>query len=287
MADNPYGVIPVFHFVINRHAKISELTNIVSLQDAVNKLFSDMMVSAEFGAFKQRYVISNADIKTLKNAPNEIWQLPTGDGVGQGTQVGEFGGTALDNFLNGIDKLANSIAIISRTPKHYFYASGSNVSGEALIAMEAPLIAKVEQYEEIFGVTWKELGAFLSILNGGSVMAQDLEAVWNPAQSVQPKTEADILKVLKETGIPIDIALRWAGKTEAEIKEIADLVKKEKDSAATQASLMLEKLRAQNAQSNQAVPEGNTNALNEADNTPPKGVTPPQLEATKLPAKNP
>lgn len=285
VAPNPYGIIPVFHFVINRHSNISELTNIVSLQDAVNKLFSDMMVSAEFGAFKQRYIISNADIKTLRNAPNEIWQLPSGDGIGQGTQVGEFGGTPLDNYLNGIDKLANSIAIISRTPKHYFYASGSNVSGEALIAMEAPLIAKVEQYEEIFSVTWKELGSFLALLNGMAIPAQDIEAVWTPAQSVQPKTEAEILKVLKETGIPLDIALRWAGKSEAEIKEIQDILKKEKADAATQASLMLEKMRLQNAQSNQAVPEGNTSALEEAENTPPKGVTPPQLQATQLPAK--
>ena len=288
-APNPYGVIPVFHFSMSRHSDVSELTNIVTLQDAVNKLFADMMVSAEFGAFKQRYIISNADIKTLRNAPNEIWQLPTGDGVGQGTQVGEFGGTPLDNYLNAIDKLANSIAIISRTPKHYFYASGSSISGEALIAMEAPLIAKVEHYEEIFGVTWKELGSFLMLLQGEIVAAEDIELVWSPAQSVQPQMEANTLKTLKETGVPLDIALRWAGKTEKEIKEITDLLKKEKADAATQASLMIEKIRAQNAQSNQADPDQNTNALKEADNpnAPPKGVTPPQLQATQLPPKNP
>ena len=48
---------------------------------------------------------------------------------------------------------------------------------------------------------------------------------------MQPKTEAETLKINKETGIPMDIALRWAGKTEKEIAEIAALLKKEKAEA--------------------------------------------------------
>ena len=72
-APNPYGEIPVFHFRPNRHAKGELSKSITTLQDAVNKLLADMMVAAEFGAFKQRWIISNADTKALKNAPNEVW----------------------------------------------------------------------------------------------------------------------------------------------------------------------------------------------------------------------
>ena len=264
-AENPYKVIPVFHFVLNRRTRVSELTNIVTLQDAVNKLFADMMISAEFGAFKQRWVISNADTKTLKNAPNEIWQLPAGDGVGQQTSVGEFTGGGLEPYLDAIDKIANSIAIISRTPKHYFYASGADVSGEALLAMESPLIAKVEQYQEVFGVAWKELGSFILLMNGSQVEPQDIEAVWQPPQSVQPKTEAETMKINKDVGIPLDVILRWAGKTEKEIAEINGILKKEKADASNQAQLMLAKIRAENAQVNNINPMQNSNALQEAD----------------------
>lgn len=253
-ATNPFGEIPVFHFTINRHSGTSELTNIVTLQDAVNKLLADMMVSAEFGAFKQRYIISASDTSTLRNAPNEIWQIPPGDGSGQGTQVGEFQGTDLNNFLNAIDKIANSIAIISRTPKHYFYSSGGNVSGEALIAMESPLIAKVEQYQKMFTVPWKELGAFLLKLSGQAVLKDDLAVVWEPAQSVQPLTEAQTIKTLIESTIPLSTALKWSGKSEAEIKEIEDYLEQQKRAQATQAQVMLEQLRLQNAQSNQVIP---------------------------------
>lgn len=254
VAVNPFGVIPVFHFAINRRSGVSELTNIVTLQDAVNKLLADMMVSAEFGAFKQRYIISDSDTSTLKNAPNEIWQIPPGDGVGQGTSVGEFSETALDNFLNAIDKIANSIAIISRTPKHYFYSGGTNVSGEALMAMEAPLTAKVEQYQKSFSVAWKELGSFLAKLSGVEVAKEDIQLVWEPAQSIQPLTEAQTIKTLIECSIPLETALRWSGRSESEIQEIADVLKKEKAQKATEAQLLLEKLRLQNQQSNEVIP---------------------------------
>ena len=265
-ADNPYGVIPVFHYVLSRRTRVSELTNIVTLQDAVNKLFADMMVSAEFGAFKQRWVIGNFDGKTLKNAPNEIWALPPGDGVGQQTSVGEFTGGGLDPYLSAIDKIANSIAIISRTPKHYFYASGANISGEALLAMESPLIAKVEQYQEVFGVAWKELGSFILQMNGSQLSPDDIEIVWQPPQSVQPKTEAETIDINVKSGIPMDVVLRWAGKTEKEIAEIGALLKKKKAEDAVQSQLMLEKIRAQNAQVNNPNPVQNSNALQEADN---------------------
>jgi adenylate cyclase len=47
--------------------------------------------------------------------------------------------TTLANALTAIDKMASTIAIITRTPKHYFYSQGGDPSSEALIAMEAPL----------------------------------------------------------------------------------------------------------------------------------------------------
>lgn len=248
-ARNPYGIIPVFHFSMS---EVSELTNVISLQDAVNKLFADMMVAAEFGAFRQRYVISNTDTTTLKNAPNEIWSIPSGEGQ---TSVGEFAETPLNNYLMAIDKIANSMAIISRTPKHYFYTEAGQVSGEALIAMESPLIAKVEQYEQVFGTTWKELASFMLLLNGVSYPAEDIGLVWEPAQSVQPLMEAQTVKTNRESGIPLETALKWAGKPEAEIKEIQQLLAKEKKEQTTQAKLMLEQLKLQNQQSNEILPE--------------------------------
>jgi len=234
---NPFGRIPVFHLQRSRSTNKSELSvSVRSMQDAVNKLLADMMVAAEYGAFKQRYIISNAELGTLKNAPNEIWEIPAGDGVSQDTTVGEFGETSLDNFLQGIDNLATSIGIVSRTPKHYFFKDTQReISGEALYALEGPLIKKVSRYIERFTRTWQDLAAFLLELDGETVDPLDIVPVWVPPNTIQPRTRAEIRQFNNNSGIPLETTLREEGMSQAEIDQI--LQEKAKAEAASVASL--------------------------------------------------
>lgn len=213
-APNPYGVVPVFHF-----RGRGELGNITTLQDAVNKLFADMMVAAEYGAFRQRYIISNSDTAALKNAPNEIWEIPAGDGQGQQTSVGQFDATPLENYLDAMNEIANSIAIISRTPKHYFYNASGQLSGEALLAMEAPLTKKADQYQQQFGQTWRELGAFLLRLDRGiSIDPAAIVPVWEPTESIQPYTQAQTRQLAVSSGIPLITQLKREGWDQSQIE---------------------------------------------------------------------
>ena len=256
-AENPYNQIPVFHFFISRNSK-GDLYNIISLQDAVNKLFSDMMVAGEFAALKQRYVITDADTSSLKNAANEIWTLP------EGSSAGQFEATPLNNYLEPIDKVANSIAIISRTPKHYFYSAGAGISGEALLAMEAPLTKKVDQRKSSFSATWKRVAQFLLKFDGVDYTLSDIDTVWEPSYSVQPKTEADTVKVWVESGVPLKTTLSWSGKTDEEIAAMEKDMLEEKEKNSSAAKLLLDAARARQSQSNQLVDEEteNTNVSN-------------------------
>lgn len=260
-ADNPFGVIPVFHF-----RGPGELgLKITTLQDAINKLFADMMIAAEYGAFKQRYVISNSDTSALKNAPNEVWEIPAGDGTGQQSSVGQFEETALKNFMEPIDRLASSIAIISRTPKHYFYNMGANLSGESLLAMEGPLNKKSKKYQERFGVTWQELGAFLAKLAGaGEVDPATITPLWQPTESIQPFTEAQTRQLAISAGIPLVTQLRWEGKQKPEIEQLMRDKDEEKKRNAAMAPLLLERARVENEQTNP--PENGGNNQSEENN---------------------
>lgn len=221
-APNPYDVVPVFHFRRERRAIRSELANVRSLQDAENKLLSDMMVAAEFGAFKQRWIISGGQIGDIKNGPNEIWDLPAGDGSGQGTQVGEFSETNLTQFLDAMDRLSRAIGVISRTPRHYFFAQAGDPSGEALIAMEAPLNKKVSRYLELFQVPWQRVMAFLLQMDGYDVAPSDIGVVWERPETVQPRTQAEIRQLNKNAGIPVATSLRWEGMDQARIDAMQD-----------------------------------------------------------------
>ena len=184
---NDTGRIPVFHVRSRVRRIYGELQNATEPQDAVNKLIADMMVAAEFGAFKQRYIISQADVSQLRNAPNEIWSIPAGDGDGsESTQVGEFSATELANFTQAVDHWANAMARITRTPAHYFFAQGGNISGDALVAMETPLARKAAKYQERLGACWRDVASYALALNGRDVPAHEIECVWEDVRTVSP-----------------------------------------------------------------------------------------------------
>lgn len=244
IAANPYGEIPVFHLRRERRVIKSELTSIIEMQDAINKLLSDMMVAAEYGAFKQRYVISQVDVRgKLKNAPDEIWALPAGDGEGQQTSAGEFSPTELGNYLSAIEQMVQSVAVISRTPKHYFLSQNGDPSGEALIAMEAPLNKKAQKYIDRFSSTWRKVAQFLLKLEGVTVDELDITATFDRPETVQPMTNAVIRKTNVEAGIPLTTQLRDEGWTQQEIDDMQE--DKEAEQKANQAGLGTALLNAQ------------------------------------------
>lgn len=212
---NPAGVVPIVHFCRDRHWGAGVLTNVLPLQDAINKLLGDMMIAAEFGAFRQRWIVTNADTSKLRNAPNEIWEVPAAGPGEQPTTLGEFAPADLGNYLDAIDRLAASIGIITQTPRHYFFQQGGDPSGEALMAMEAPLTRRVEVYQQRLGAGWVEV---LSLLTG--LAPETLAVVWAPAATVQPRTQAEIRQIGVAAGMPLTTLLRDEGWTEADLAQM-------------------------------------------------------------------
>lgn len=243
---NPTGQIPVFHLKTT-----SQIVGAITLQDAVNKLFADMMVTSEYGAFPQRYIISNSDTSDLRNAPNLIWDLPAGDNETQPTTPGQFPSADLGNYLNCIDKVANSMAIITRTPKHYFYATGADISGEALLAMESPLVKKVETIQESFSVTFQEMAQFSLKLMGAELSRTEITVVWEVPKNTQPKTEAEARKINIDCGLPLITVLRRDGWSQSEIDQMQEDQEEQDKKSSTLAKELLRNAKIQSEQSNQ------------------------------------
>ncbi len=242
---NPYGRVPVFRFTQKRSGK-SDIENILPLQDAVNKLTSDMMRAAEVAAYKQRWMITDADTSHLIDSPNEVWTIPAGgvDGA-QPSQVGEFSETQLANFLDAIDRLAMAVGVISRTPRHYFYAQSGTPSGEALVAMEAPLNKKAGDYEERYASTWRQVAAFMLLLAGkGDIASQQITPKWAIIETVQPYTTAQTRQLGTSAGIPLVTLLRKEGWSQAELDQLQkDLTEANVQKQATLANAMVEAQR--------------------------------------------
>jgi hypothetical protein len=212
------GEVPVFHFRTSQRRVVSDLANVIAPQNAINVLLSDMMVSAEFGAFKQKYIISNAEFENgkLKSAPDEVWQIPDLD-----AKVGEFSVTELSNYIQAIDKYATSLSIIERIPKYYLLNEGGSPSGEALIAMEAPLNKKVQDRIDAFTHTWQSvLRLMASIETGKDVKLESVIIKFDDPRTQTPLTDATILQTQKSAGFTLTQALRYQGKSDNEIKQI-------------------------------------------------------------------
>jgi hypothetical protein len=243
-AENPFGEIPVFHFRKAKQIR-SDLKNAIPIQNATNKLVTDMMVAAEFGAFKQRYVISNAETQNkLKNAPDQIWDLPAGDGVGQQTQAGQFDATPLSNYLEAIEKQVVAISSITRTPKHYFFQIGSNISGEALIAMEAPLNKKAQDRIDRYSPEWVNVVVFMLKHSGHKdIKPEDITPRFDRPETIQPYTQAQTRQLNTQAGVPLKTTLREEGKSEVEIKLVMKDVEEQKTEDANLAQAYLDKAR--------------------------------------------
>lgn len=222
-AVNPYGAIPVFHFRTGQRRARSELTNVLPIQNGINKLLTDMMVTAEYLAFPQRYIISNADIQgKVRNAPNEILDLPAGDGIGQQTQAGQFPAADLENYLKAIDNMATALSSITRTPKHYFFSVGSNLSGEALIAMEAPLNKKAQDRIDRFTPVWQQISAFMLQIAGEQAEPIEITPVFDKPETIQPRTGAETREINVRAGMPLVTVLREEGWSDSRIQQMLD-----------------------------------------------------------------
>jgi hypothetical protein len=248
---NPYGVIPVFEL-----KSISEFEIIITEQNAVNKLFADMMVASEYSVAPMRWMIGQIDPGDIKNGANLWFWLPAGDGQGQPTSVGQFDAPGLKNFMEGIDFFSEKIFTQTRTPKNYLMSSsGANLSGEALLAMEAPLIKKCKKRQTLFGAQWQDIAAFLFLLDGVTIAPSDISPVWARIESVQPYTEAQTMQLMINTGVPLITYLRRVGWTEAELEQLATDVGLQKKAQTTLAQATLESLRIEDQQSNDTVAE--------------------------------
>jgi hypothetical protein len=228
--EHDKGTIPMFHLRRNRRRTIGELDGkVISGQDMINKLLADMMVAAEFSAFPQRYAVTNADLSNLKAFPGSMWTIPPGADEEQSSSVGQFAATQLNNYMDARTQLAEGIATVTRTPKYYM-TGATQVSGEALMAMETPLVKKVEHYEQIFGATWREIAAFYCKLSGVEILPAVISCQWDVAGTQQPETESTARLNNTRSGMPLPTVLREQGWDAQMLLQLAEDIKAEQAS---------------------------------------------------------
>ena len=100
------------------------------------------------------------------------------------------------------------------------FGQGGVPSGEALIAMEAPLNKKCAAHIARLSPVWEELASFVLAIGGVSLPAQEISAVFEEPATVQPFTQAQTRQMDVAAGIPLVTSLRREGWSQQEIDDM-------------------------------------------------------------------
>lgn len=236
---NPLGVVPIIPF-LNKptigHNGMSELVSAIPINDAINKLVSDMLLAAASGAYRQKWGINipmTEDEATGKiKIPFEmdvdkfLALGPTPPGEPK-PEFGQFDETSLDPYVKAIEQRLQMAATITRTPHHYILGGqGSFPSGEALRAVEAPLVSKVTDKMQFTGESWEEVIRTAWLVLGdarGKIM--DSETLWRDPENRTESQHVDALVKMAALGVPEEILWEKWGATPTEIARWKQIIK--------------------------------------------------------------
>lgn len=252
---NPMGVVPMVELP-NRpmlvEQPISDISGVIAMQDAINLLWSQLLVASDFASLQQRIVIGA-----------EVPKIPVLDA--NGLKVGEkpidLRKFALDRVLwleNPEAKIANwpaadlkaytdivevavgHIAAQTRTPQHYLVGKMANLSGDALIAAETGLVKKVQEKQLWFGQALREAFALIALARGETAKAEALGGgmvLWADTESRNIAQLTDSLLKLRQIGFPFEFLASRFGLNPT---EVADLVRmRERESALDPVAAMM------------------------------------------------
>lgn len=137
-------------------------------------------------------------------------------------KFGQFEQGEMTQFIQVNDSFRMEVCRLTGIPLHYFQMSGDAPSGEALKALEARLVKKVEKRQGSFGNTWEDIMRFVHIIQTNSTADQTktrLNSEWADPQPTSDKEKAETAEIKSRVGVPQEQLWKEMGYTEAQIAE--------------------------------------------------------------------
>lgn len=213
----------------------SELSPILPLAHAANKLATDMMVAAEFVALPLRGIfgIGPADLEdaagnkltALQAIMGRLLTIPDDGTAGQARQF-EFTSANLSNFTTVLDKLAQLVASLGALPPHYLgFTTDNPASADAIRSNEMRLVKRAERKQKKFGGAHEKTMRLVRRFQDGDwdPRFRRLETMWRDPSTPTIAQKADAAVKLYSTLtpiVPLEQTRRDLGYTDAQIKRM-------------------------------------------------------------------
>jgi hypothetical protein len=234
--------------------KVSELEDIIGLQNAVNKALLDLLAAADLTGF-QMYAVSYPG--PASGAPTDDDDLTSDDiKIAPGRLLELFEGATMNAIRAGdlvqliqtLQTIIGAIGKTTRTPQYYLWQSGNwgddVPSGEALKQMESGLVARANERIVQFGDAWVQamrMAARLHNAMGGTPTLNaeaSLTPVWASAEVRNELLISQEAQNHATLGVPQEFLWRWKlGYTADQVTEMKRLAAQEQ--AAQLANLLM------------------------------------------------
>jgi len=211
------GVTPIVP-IVNRSRLAdwcgrSELSPVLPLAHAANKIATDMMVAAEFVALPLRGIFGMGPedledaqgnkLTAMQALLGRLFLVPNDDGTARNF---EFTSANLSNFHETLDRLAQLVASLAGLPPAYLGQSTQNPpSGDAIRSSEIRLIKRAERRQRAFGGSHEEAMRLVRRLQTGEwdPELRQLETKWRDPSTPTVAQKADAAVKLFNLPTPI------------------------------------------------------------------------------------
>jgi hypothetical protein len=220
--ENPLGEVPIVP-IENEPDPIvggeSDLSDLIPLNDGLNKVLKDALVASEYQGFRQR-IITGVDVprdpetgKSLAEdqialiaSSSRTWMIPNQD-----AKFYEGGQVDLASHMTMVDTLIHHISEVSQTPAYALVGRLANLSADAIRAAELGFVAKLEGKQEDYAASWERA---LGLVFAAMKQPQEdgtIETIWKDAASNSGSVLANELNLMAALGVPQQALLEKYG----------------------------------------------------------------------------
>ena len=218
----------------------SEVKQVLPIQARINQAIFDRLLQQRSATWKQRWAVGidverddagNA-VAPLETGSDTLWINENPDG-----KFGEFSATSIEPLIQAVSADISDAAMVTRTPPTFLpQASISNVSGEALVALEAAFTSKIAEKQSILGESHER-----AMRIGGKMIGypvpNDAETVWQDLELRSLAQRTDSAVKLRSMGLPMRFVLESMGHSKTEIDRIlGEIQAEQRTGAAMQAA---------------------------------------------------
>lgn len=214
---------------------ISDVSGVISMQDAINLLWMMCFTAADYASLKQRIItgaelpkipILDANGQKVGEKPVDLKKFVTERILwleNPEAKINAWDAADLTAYTDVIEIAVGHIAAQTRTPQHYLVGKMANLSGDALIAAETGLVKRAQEKQLWFGQALREVFELIALARGEDSKASALRGgsvLWADTQSRNIAQLTDSLLKLKQIGFPFEfLALRF-GLTPTEVADL-------------------------------------------------------------------